>query len=235
METMKKTFKSYVAAWAILLVLFNMIAFLSGGITNTAKYTASFWIGYAFITLAFMGQLLCAKKAFEAENLQRLFYNISLISLSRTGLILTFVFGGLCMLISPLPYWVGAIICMIILAVTAIAVIKAEVAVDAVSEIDKKIKVKTFFIKSLTVDAEGLLARAGTDEIKAECKKVYEAVRYSDPMSDEALAATESQITLKFAELTTAVTDNNLEAVKKTANEVIILVDDRNKKCKLMK
>lgn len=235
MKTMKKTFKSYFTTWAILFVLFNVIAFLSGGITNTAKYTASFWVGYAFITLAFIGQLLCAKKAFEAEKLQKLFYNIPLISLSRTGLISTFVVGGLCMLISLLPYWVGVIICMIILAVTAITVMKADVAADAVSEIDKKIKAKTFFIKSLTIDAEGLLARATTDEIKAECKKVYEAVRYSDPMSDETLATTESQITLQFAELTAAVTNNNLETVKKTANEVIILVDDRNKKCRLMK
>lgn len=232
---MKKTFKSYFVAWAILLVLFNVIAFLSGGITNTAKYTPSFWVGYAFITLAFIGQILCAKKAFETENLQKLFYNISLISLSRIGLIATFIVGSLCMLLSPLPYWVGVIICMIILSVTAIAVIKADVSADAVSEIDKKIKAKTFFVKSLTVDAEGLFARAKTDEIKAECKKVYEAVRYSDPMSDDALAATESQITLKFAELTTAVNDNNLETVKKTANEVIILLDDRNKKCRLLK
>lgn len=232
---MKKTFKSYFVAWAILLVLFNIIAFLSGGITNTAKYTPSFWIGYAFIILAFIGQIICAKKTFEAENLQKLFYNIPLISLSRTGLIATFIVGGLCMLISTLPYWVGVIICMIILAVTAIAVIKSDVAADAVAETDKKIKAKTFFVKSLTVDAEGLLTRAGTDEIKAECKKVYEAVRYSDPMSDEALATTESQITLKFAELTSAVTDNNLEAVKKAAQEIVILLDDRNKKCRLLK
>lgn len=232
---MKNTFKSYVAAWSVLLVLFNIIAFFSGGITNTAKYTASFWVGYVFVTLAFIGQLLCAKKALEAENLEKLFYNISLITLSRTGLILTFVVGGLCMFISSLPYWVGVIICMIILSLTAIAVIKANVAADVISEIDKKVKDKTFFIKSLTVDAEGLLARASSNDIKAECKKVYEAVRYSDPMSDEALASSESQITLKFAELTTAVSDNNLEAVKKIANEVIILVDDRNKKCRLLK
>ncbi len=232
---MKKTFKSYFAIWAILLVIFNIIAFVSVGWINQEKYTPSFWVGYVFITLAFIGQLVCAKTAFNAKNLQKLFYNIPLISLSWTGLIVSFVIGGLCMLISPLPYWVGVIACAIVLAVVAIAVIKASAAADAVSAIDDKIKLQTFFIKSLTVDAEGLISRAQTEEIKGECKKVYEAVRYSDPMSDDALVATESQITLKFAELTTAVNDNNLETVKKTANEVIILVDDRNKKCRLLK
>ena len=136
------------------------------------------------------------------------------------------------MLLSALPYWVGVIVNMLVLAFVAIAVIKANVAADAVTEVDKKIKTNTFFIKSLTVDSEGLLARAKTDAIKVECKKVYEAVRYSDPMSHDALAALEGQITLKFVTLTEAVNKDDMQAVKDVAREVLILVDDRNKKCR---
>lgn len=58
--------------------------------------------------------------------------------------------------------------CSIIFAITAIAVIKANVVAEAVTEIDKKIKTQTFFIKSLTIDAEGLLARANSEEMKIE-------------------------------------------------------------------
>lgn len=232
---MKKTFKSYLLVWAIFLALFNVIAFVSVGWSGFEKYTPSFWIGYVFITLCMVGQLLCTKKALDSENVQKMFYNIPLITISRTGLILSFVAGSLCMLISPLPYFVGVVVCAIILAATAISVVKATAAAEIVSEIDEKIKARTFFIKSLTLDAEGLLARAQTPEIKAECKKVYEAVCYSDPMSHEALASSESQITLKFGELQTAVNDNNFDEVKKSANELVILIDDRNKKCKFLK
>lgn len=232
---MKNTFKSYVLGWAIFLGLFNIIAFFAGGLTNTAKFTSAFWVGYVFITLAFVGQLLCAKKAFGADNLEKLFYNIPLITISNRGLIFTFIFGGLSMFLPFIPYWVGVIVCAVILAITAVSVIKADIAADAVAEVDKKVKVKTLFIKSLIVDAEGLLDKAQNDDIKVECKKVYEAVRYSDPMSDDALATVESQITVKFAELTTAVDENNLEAVTKLANEVSILIEDRNRKCRLLK
>lgn len=232
---MKKAFKSYFVIWAILLVLFNIIAFVSVGWEGQEKYTASFWIGYAFITLTLVGQLVCAKVAFNAKNLQKLFYNLPLITISWTGLIASFVVGGLCMLISPLPYWVGVIVCAIVLAVIAIAVVKASIAVDAVADVDNKIKMQTFFIKFLTVDAESLLARAQSDDIKIECKKVYEAIRYSDPMSNDALAGCESQITLKFAELVSAVSENDAENVKKMAREVITLVDERNKKCRVLK
>lgn len=232
---MKKTFKSYFVIWAILFVLFNVVAFVSVGWEGQEKYTASFWVGYIFIALALVGQLLCAKVAFEAKNLTKLFYNLPLISVSWTGLLVSFVIGGLCMLISPLPYWVGVIVCSIVLAITAIAVIKANVVAEAVTEIDKKIKTQTFFIKSLAVDAEGLLTRANSEEMKAECKKVYDTIRYSDPMTHEALSGVESQITLKFVELTEAVAGCELDNAKKLAREVCVLVDDRNKKCRLLK
>jgi hypothetical protein len=185
--------------------------------------------------LAFIGQLICAKLSFNAKNLTKLFYNIPLITISWTGLIVSFVAGGLCMLFSPLPYWVGVIVCFLVLAITAISVVKANLVADEVSKIDDKITVQTFFIKSLTVDVEGLLARAQSEDIKAECKKVYEAVRYSDPMSHETLVGVESQITLKFAELVNAVDNGDAMAVTKSAKEVCILLDDRNKKCRLVK
>lgn len=233
---MNKNFKFYLSIWAVLLAIFNIAVFVSPSeASGFSKFGGAFWVGYIFIMLAFIGQLAVSFIAFKTENLQKLFYKIPLIRISYTGLVLTLIFGTLYMIIPNLPNWIGIILCIAILGFNAISLIKANVAADLVSETDKKVKAKTFFIKSLTVDAEGLLARAGSDEIKAECKKVYDAVRYSDPMSDEALATTESQITLKFAELTTAVNDNNLEAVKKTAQEVVILVDDRNKKCRLLK
>ena len=232
---MKKTFKFYIGIWAILLVLFNVVAFVSRGWYGLEKYTASFWIGYVFITLAFLGQLYCAKLAFAAESLQKMFYNIPLITVSATGLFSCFAFGALCMIISPLPYWIGILGCVLTLAFTAIAVIKARIAGETLAEVDEKVKGKTLFIKSLTMDAESLLAKASSEEMKAECKKVYEAVRYSDPMSHEALVPVESQMAIRFADLKDAVADNDMAEVKKAARELTILAEDRNKRCKLLK
>ena len=232
---MKKVFKFYSVIWAILLALFNVISFVSVGWAGISKYTPSFWIGYVFITLSFVGQIVCTYFAFKDDDIKKTFYNVSLISTSYTGLILSFVFGGLCMMISPLPYWVGIILCTIVLAINIIAVIKASAAVDIVSKIDDKVKTKTFFIKSLTVDAESLISRAKSENIKAECKKVYEAVRYSDPMSSAALAPIESDITIKFSTFSEAVISEESEKVVTLADEIIILLGNRNKKCRLLR
>ena len=232
---MKRRFHLYMIAWSVLLALFNVIAFVSVGWAGQEKYTPSFWIGYAFITVMFIGQLGCTYMAFKADSEKKLFHNISLIRTSYIGLIVSFVVGGLCMLISPLPYWVGVIVCAIVLVANVLSIVKATAAIDEIERIDTKVKTQTFFIKSLTVDADTLMASAKSEAAKAECRKVYEAIRYSDPMSNDALASVESQITVKFAELSDAVKEDNVEQVAEIANEVIILLGDRNKKCKLLK
>ena len=139
------------------------------------------------------------------------------------------------MLLPSLPYWVGVIVCAIVFTVNTLSVVKATAAIDEIERVDMKVKEQVFFIKSLTVDADTLLASAKSEAVRAECRKVYEAIRYSDPMSNEALASVESQITVKFAELSEAVKVNDAEKVTVLANEIVILVGDRNKKCRVLK
>jgi len=232
---MKRRISLYAVAWIVLLALFNVIAFVSVGWTGQEKYTSSFWIGYVLITIAFIGQLICTITALNTDNAKKLFYGISLIKTSYIGLIVSFVVGGLCMLISPLPYWIGGILCAIILGINILSVVKATAAVDEVEKIDKKIKSQTLFIKSLIADAESLVQQAKSDTVKAECKKIYEAVRYSDPMSDEALASVESQITIQFHSLVEAVENDDYELVVAVAKNLSVLIADRNKKCQLLK
>ena len=233
---MKKTFNYYSICWLIALIVFNVITFVTPSeIAGISKFTGAFWTGYIFITLAFIGQLGCAYKVFKAENLKKLFYNIPLISISYTGLIIMLIVGIVCMAVSFIPYWVGVIVCLLVFAFSAISVIKATVAVDVVSEIDEKIKEQTQFIKLLTADAEHLMSSSKTAELKAEAKKVYEAIRYSDPMSNEALADIEGQIQSEFAFFTQVIRSEDLELAKSVADGLFNLIDARNNKCKVLK
>lgn len=232
---MNKNFKFYLSVWAVLFALFNIAVFATPSETETmTKFGGAFWVGYIFITIAFIGQLAVSYFAFNAKNMQKLFYKIPLISISWTGLILTLVFGVLCMVIPNLPNWIGIIACFAVLGFNAIALVKANVAADIVSETDDKIKTKTEFIKMLTADAEHLMNTAKTAELKAEAKKVYEAVRYSDPISHHALAGIESEISLKFNQFSSEMSAES-ENVKAVADEIITLIADRNSKCKVLK
>lgn len=233
---MKKTFNYYGICWLIALAVFNVIAFVTPNeIAGVSKFNGAFWAGYIFITIAFVGQLGCAYKAFKAEKLKKMFYNIPLISVSYTGLIAMLVVGTICMAVPFIPYWIGIIFCLLVLAFSAISVIKATVAADTVSEIDEKIKAQTQFIKLLTADAEHLMVSSKTAELKAEAKKVYEAIRYSDSMSNDALFDIEGQIQSEFTFFSQAIKSEDLDLAKSVSGELLNLIDGRNKKCKVLK
>ena len=234
---MKKAFQSFVLMWAILLAIFNVIVFAVRPIIPgyVISYDARFWVVWGAILVAFIGQLLCAAKALLSGKKEKLFLNIPLITMSRSMLIAMTIFGIILMLIPDCPAWIAIIVCVLVLGFNAISILKADLAAETVSKVDEKVRVQTFFIKSLTVDADTLMASAKSDAIKAECKKVYEAIRYSDPMSSDALSSVESQISIAMTALSNAVARENEECVKKCANDVIILVKDRNNKCKLLK
>lgn len=233
---MKKSFKVYAIIWAILFALFNVICFVTPGeAAGMSKYGGAFWVGYIFITLAFIGQLICTYFAFNPDNLQKLFYNIPLITISYIGLIIILVVGGLAMAVPNLPNWVGIIVCLLVLAFTAIAVITAKAAGTVVSNIDEKIKTNTAFIKELTVEAQNLTSRAKAPMLKKLCTKVYEALRYSDPMSHENLSDIENRIKEEFSAFTDAVLSDNLDNTESSANELINLINERNSKFKVVK
>lgn len=234
---MKKNFKFYVPIWAIMLVAFNVVAFLVCPIIPgyVINYDTRFWIAWVFILVSFIGNLVCAYFAFKAENLKKMFYNLPLITVSWSALIAMLVVSCALMLIPNCPAWIATIVCILILTFNAIAVIKAVWAADTVSKIHEKVKVKTSFIKNLTVDADSILARAKSDAVKAECKKVYEAVRYSDPMSNEEFSVIEAKITVKMDEISTAVDIDDVDKVKDITNELLIILKDRNNLCRRRK
>ena len=204
---MKKNFKFYSIIWAVFLIAFNAIAFLVRPIIPAYEihYDARFWIAWLFVIAAFVSNLLCARKAFRSESLEKLFYRVPLINISYTGLIVMLVLGGVLMLIPRCPAWISAIVCVAGAAFTAIAIIKADWAGDTVSTTHEKVKVQTQFIKLLTADAETLLGKAKTPDAKIATKKVYEALQYSDPMSSAALGEIEAEITEQFKAFESAI------------------------------
>ena len=227
---MNKILKPYVGLWAVCFALFNAIVFLA-----PIEHDSGFWVGYAFITVAFLGQFGCTYKAFKAENLKKCFYNVPLITISYTGLIVMLIVGSVCMVIPGIPNWLGVTVCLIVLGITAVAVISAGAVGSVVDNLDQKVEEKTTFIRNLTIDAENLMNRAKAPMLKNQCKKVWEAVRYSDPMSSKELSNVEQRIQEEFDVLIDAVIADDLDCTESAARELLVLIADRNKKCKGLK
>ncbi len=231
-----KNFKIYAIVWVILVALFNAIVFITPSeYEGESKFTDTFWIGYALVMIGFAGQLICSYIGLKDDNLTKVFYNIPLLRVSVIGLVVSAVAGSIFMAIPTVESWISAIICLIILAFVALATIKAKATGDIVESIDKKIKEQTFFIKNLTVDAQNLIARANSPEAKATVNKVYDAIRYSDPMSNDNLSEIEGRIGYEFKTFEMAVKSGDTAVMESQAEELLILIDNRNNKCKALK
>ena len=232
---MKKSFRNYLIAWIIIFLFFNLIWFIGySNILNGTQKLTSFWIYYCIIIISFIGQLYCAYIAFKAESINKFFYSVSLINISYYGLILTVFISALCTLITSIPSWIGTIVCISVFAFTYISIIKAKTAVDVIDEIDQKIADETEFIRLLTSDAEHLIQLTETDKDKEICKKIYDAIRYSDPRSTPELDMINQSIRNSFDELYSAIRNGNSD-ITNLAYQTINLVEERNRKCRALK
>ncbi len=233
---MSKGFKRYALVWAVLVLLFHIVCFVTPNeMAGMTKIDSNFFTGIAFIDLAFVGQLVCAYLALKEEEKKNRFYTLPLITISYTGLIVMLAAGAAVMMIPDLPNWIGILVCCLVLGFTAVSVIKAAAAADLAERTEENVSAKTLFIKTLSADAEQLLSSVRAADIKEDAKRVYEAVRYSDPVSYDALAGIESEITRKFANFSDAAAKNRSDEAKQAADDLIILIGNRNQKCRVFK
>lgn len=204
------------------------------GNLHSNRYDLTFLIGMliAFVGTAIAVAFVCTLKV---DTKEKMFLTVSQFRTAYIVTILSIILSGIYLFVPAVPDWIAYIGVVLVYGLAAISIIKAKVAVEVVEGIDEKIKVQTFFIKSLTVDAEHLMNTSKTAELKALAKKVYEAVRYSDPMSNAVLVEVEEKIQNGFTDFENAVNAEDFELATSTADELLSLIDIRNKKCKLLK
>ena len=222
---MKKNKGLAYAALLIIFILFNVIAF----VVPTEK-TATFWIAYAFSCVAFILQIAVWNIAFKGtKTLKSKFLGISLIAVSSIYFSVQIAAFLIFMIFPTIASWISVISCSLILCISLICLIGTEVARDEIARVESKVEKKVFYIKSLQVDAE-MLANTETDpDVKAALIKLAELIRFSDPMSNDALVDLEKEISDKFIELKTA---EDKAAIIKVLDSLIV---ERNKKAKLLK
>ena len=213
------------AVLGIFFVIFNVIVFA----IPTAK-TATFWVAYIFTLIAFAMQPLIWKFAFkDTDTLKSKFLGIPLISVGIIYLLTQIVAVAVFMALSFVPSWIAIVVCILILGISAICLIGTETGREEINRIEHKVSKKIFYIKSLQIDVE-MLAKAEEDsDTKTALTNLAEKIRFSDPMSDELLAELEAKIRDKFEELKSA------EQKATIINELTLLIEERNKKCKLLK
>lgn len=231
---MKKATWIYILVWAVCLTIFNTLAFLLPAFKDFPKDTVQFWIGYALTTLVYIANLVTTIKFMHGNGhkyAEKRFYRIPLVRKHLLFLAIMTVIGCVSVII---PNWICAILCMVVIVAYLLSILKTSIAIYEVERVGENVRKKTRFIKMLTVDAQALDSRASS-EAKALTHKVYEAIRYADPMSDNALSSVEDKLKAAFESFEKAIDISDIAEATTLAHTVLALVSERNAKCKALK
>ena len=122
-----------------------------------------------------------------------------------------------------------AVLIFVLIVAVLLVVLTATVGRRHIKRVSEKAKQKTLYLQNLQTDVELLAEVEPHPDAKAALQALAEKLRYSDPMSDETLAALEREIADKVNVLKTTADKTQ------SAAEIALLLDERNKKCKMLK
>lgn len=220
--------KNSTKGYLILGILFALVSIIAFAVP-TVK-TSTFWISYVFTVVTFAAQIGIWKVALgREETLKSKFLGFPVVHIGIVYLVIQCVTFAVFMFAPTLPAWSAVVVCSCIAGISAVCMLAVDTGRSEIERIEAKVQKKVFYIKSLQVDVE-MIADAEVDsDTKKALEQLAERIRFSDPMSCEELADLEDRITSKTAELKTAANKSEL------ISELNFLLNERNKKCKILK
>ncbi|MCR4615187.1 MAG: hypothetical protein K5756_03470 [Clostridiales bacterium] len=205
------------------------------GTFKTARYTSSFYAAIVIILLAYVFAVVSSLVATKnIKNDENTFNSIPIIYGGFAALLIIGIWCNIAIFIR-LSVAVQAIVSIIIFAAATAILFLRNAARDSIEATGSMVKAQTFFIKMLTADTQSLISEAKSDVARNSVNKLYETVRFSDPMSNDALANVDAHISVKFEDYANAVRSDDIDLITSLENELKILFAERNNKCKALK
>ena len=91
------------------------------------------------------------------------------------------------------------------------------------------------FERRNAIDVEMMRDGCADPELKEKLRKLSETIKYSDPMSNEAIEGVEQRIQRKVSELRVYLDDNQIADATQACKELEMLYIERNKKLAMSK
>ena len=225
---MKKDAIRAIVVAIVMLAIYNLIAFVI-----PFAHTAAFWISYGFTMAAFIVVAASIYIAFiKKPDAKSRFYGFPI---ARIGVL----YGGAQLIVSLsvmalakwTPWWIPTLLYAIGMGATIIGLVSAEAIVDEIQTQDVKLKDNTAMMRALQSKISQIASQ--TDDVAV--KALAEELRYSDPVSNDAIADAEADLAAAVDQLQAAFVDGDKEAMAQLCRKVTALLAERNRLCKLSK
>ncbi|MCL2108016.1 MAG: hypothetical protein FWH20_01545 [Oscillospiraceae bacterium] len=216
--------------YAVLIGVYNMLIFI---IFN--NFSGVFWLSYSFSMLAFALQITSMFFAFRKADIETAFFGMPLFSFSVFYLSSQLCVGLVFMFLQRIGMTIAAVVQILMLAAFLVVAIIAIMARDTVQNISENYKQNIVRHKSANVDVDVLLDACTDAELKQKLRKLSETIKYSDPMTNEAVADVEERIQQKVSQLRDYFGNGETEQAMKACSALELLYVERNKKLLISK
>lgn len=219
-----------------LFVIFVVFTILYFAIPIVYQNKVVYILECVFMYLAILVQIYPLYVSFvKPKELKSKFYGLPLvkIGLIYLGLVsLILVTLSIINWFVAVPLWVCIITNISVIGFAAFGFLMADTYKDYVLSSEKQEEINKIFIDDLKANARLLLNEFDYDPLKAKMKKLYDMVIYSDPISSVELVIIEDEITRKFNLLQEAYSYKEFNKLNYQIEELIVLLEERNLRCK---
>ena len=213
------------------LVLYQVIAFVP-----PFEKSIVFWQAYIFSMVSVILAFIVIKHSYrEEQKLESKVFRVPIIyvcllgSLLMMGLSIVFMILG-----NRIPIWVESILFSIILATMVISWISNEESIEIIENVQSEGKKQIAFISLLRSQLEVIYGSCD-DEIRDKVGELVEVMKYSDPVSNNALVNIESQIQINVDKLEQCIVDNKKAEIDTLVKKLKRDIEKRNVMCKMTK
>lgn len=211
----------------IFLVVFNTVFFLVAG----TDHTASVWISYGFIHLAYL--MVLVTPFLIRKSSSAAVFGFSLYSISATYLFFEFVIGIVYIFMKS-EFYKSALIVQIILsgiyaAFLLFHLIANENTADSIEQHEEEVA----YIKTASSRVKALVGKANDKKANKEIEKAYYTLHSSPSKAINTVNSIESSVMNKIVELEISVSNQDNPTIISTSKEIVSLMKERNRKTHL--
>ena len=217
---------------AILLILYLLIAFLIPFVKTNV-----FWASFVFTLIAFGVVAAAFHIAFMRNtDAKSRFYGFPIARIGAIYGAVQFAAGLLFMAIGPwVPVWLPVLLYAIALGAAVLGLIGTDTVVEQIQVQDVQLKKNVSFMRGLQSRLNQMAAQCDAPDAAIAVRKLAEELRYSDPVSSNALIDIERDLETAVDELQAAVAHGDTAAIQQQCRRASAVLNERNLLCKLNK
>lgn len=226
------------------LIISLIMAMVTSLMFLVVPITTNFIIGYIFSIIAIAGLALSVLMLTKKNT--KIPQDFAFPLVARTYLILSIIVTIIVVALEAfnvwsMPFIIFLIIHIALLAIFTIRIIMLLAGKEHIDAVDKKVAEKTLDLRVMLADLDDIkekttnLPSPDKEKAEVELKTIYEALKYSDPMSSTSLVEYENKIKESMIMLENAVGEKDLAKIEHLSVQIQRQIKDRNNRVKLMK